>query len=74
MATDGVFSRIYATMQEGTLKYGANTWREQSVVEHLNHIDEHVRCARNHFTDEDHLAHAVVRLLMVMEMESDGLA
>lgn len=55
--------------QVGVPKYGPSSWRDVPVQEHINHASKHLHPGRKFYTDtdvdvEDHLAHAICRLVM----------
>lgn len=64
----------------GVPKYGPSSWRDVSVQEHLEHASRHIYQARKQVPirliegiivdDEDHLAHAICRLVMVKALQS----
>lgn len=60
----------------GVPRYGPSSWRDISVQEHLEHASKHVYQARKFYVDnaedEDHLAHAICRLVMAKALQDDN--
>ena len=54
---------VLETMREGSEKHGTYDWRKTSINEHIKHALEHIQ--RIGETDENHLAHAITRLVLV---------
>ena len=60
---------VSRVMAEGELKYGAGeVWRQQCWEFHYNRAMIHIFKFKAGYSDEDHLAHAVTRLLMAQEL------
>lgn len=51
-------------LKEGAEKYAPNNWRKIPEEEHLNHALIHLVAAYNEDKTDNHLAHAVTRLMM----------
>ncbi len=65
-----------ATAKQGADKYG-ETYGNRNYLkidkeEHLNHAINHIYNYLNGNTDEDHLAHAIVRLMFAYDMSENG--
>ena len=58
---------VYRTMQEGERKHGRAKWKRASKQEHLKHACDHVIGIINGNTKEDHVGHAITRLVMYKE-------
>ena len=56
--------RIARVLKEGASKYQANNWRLIPEEEHLNHAMIHVMAAELGDTQDNHLDHALCRLMM----------
>jgi len=48
----------------GVRRYGPSTWKDVSLREHVEHAQAHLINFRAGSIDEDHLAHAICRLVM----------
>lgn len=68
---DAAVAAIRKARRDGVPKYGPNLWKTLSVTEHLEHAKDHMmyldfsRMGINP-TGEDHLSHAICRLVMAM--------
>lgn len=67
----------------GVPKYGPSSWRNITVQEHLEHASKHIYNARKQAPErliegmivddnEDHLAHAICRLVMAKALTNDN--
>lgn len=69
-----VLQAVAEVLGAGARKYGEDNWKRITTNEHLNHALNHVNL---HFlkdkSGEDHLAHAVVRLMMAYHVEYLGV-
>lgn len=61
--------RIARVLKEGASKYQANNWRLIPEEEHLNHAMIHLLAAEMGDTQDNHLDHALCRLMMVYATE-----
>jgi len=64
----GALFAAAGVMHEGAEKgYAEGGWRELSTQSHLNHAMGHIVGHLNGDRQEDHLSHAIVRLMMAWE-------
>lgn len=63
-----VMDEIQKVMMEGAARYPDQQWLAQSVEHHVNRASDHLR-RFGHDDEEDHLAHAFVRLMMACAIE-----
>jgi hypothetical protein len=61
--------RLGRILGEGALKYGPNNWRKIESPDHVNHALVHVYAALAGDTQDDHLGHALCRLMMACATE-----
>lgn len=61
------------TLGHGAVKYGCLNWQQISVQEHLNHALNHINLYQLNDSSEEHLSHALVRLMMAFEIEQIGV-
>jgi len=64
-----VVNVIQAVMEEGELNHPHGSWEEISIEEHIKHADVHLGCYLSDDTTEDHLAHALTRLMMAVAID-----
>jgi hypothetical protein len=63
---------VIAALKDGTGKYGPGHWRTVSVDEHLQHAQAHIDAYyRGDLPHENHLAHAVCRLVMAAALTKE---
>lgn len=76
---------VYVARRIGVPRYGPSSWRDVSIQEHLEHASKHIYQARKQIPkstnnsnrliiddDEDHLAHAICRLVMAKVLTDDS--
>jgi len=56
-------------MDRGRLTHPSDDWQARPVAEHLAHARAHLEALAAGDNNEDHLAHAVCRLLMALELQ-----
>ncbi len=61
-------AEVAKIMAEGAEKYGAENWHNISSQEHLNHALTHISAYQLGDTQDDHIGHAVCRMIMAHEM------
>ena len=69
----GVLFELAEVLQHGAEKYGRDNWRKITVDEHMNHSLQHIYAYLIGNTEDDHLAHALCRLMFAMVVDRDGL-
>lgn len=60
---------LIAKAREDDAHLPADLWRDQSVHYHLEHAFKHIQKEHLKDTKEDHIAHAVTRLLFVAALK-----
>lgn len=60
--------RVAEVLNEGAVKYGDNNWRQIEVNDHINHALNHLFAHLANDETEDHLSHAMCRLLFACEL------
>ncbi len=68
------FSRLYNAWAEGIAKRGETDWMKVEanaapLEEHLRHAKHHIDLAISGNTDEDHIGHALGRLVLAAELQ-----
>ena len=68
------FTRLYNALAEGIGKRHEYTWDEVyehavSVDDHLRHAEIHINLALSGDTNEDHVGHALGRLMLAAELQ-----
>lgn len=63
--------RAAAIITAGIATHGKNNWRRLGVDEHLDHAAEHLNRYMAGDDEEDHLGHALCRVLFACEVEVD---
>lgn len=58
------------TLAHGADKYGARNWENISIPDHLNHAAQHLFAFIAGDTTENHLAHAIVRLMFALDLHN----
>lgn len=66
---DKAIEAISIARRVGVPKYGAGSWQQVPVREHLNHAIAHARLAYKNDSTESHLSHAICRLVMAKALE-----
>lgn len=66
--------RVGRTSAEGFAKYGAGNWQKIDQADHIDHAINHLLEYQAGNTSEDHLAHAVCRVLFAMGTEEKPAA
>lgn len=70
----GAAMRILAgILQYGADKYGVGNWKKIPVEEHLNHALQHIFAHLEGNTTEDHLGHALCRLVFAVHVQHLGM-
>ena len=59
---------IAQVMHDGAATHPDNDWLRRTVDYHLGRAEEHLRLLRDGRQAEDHLAHALVRLMMAVSI------
>ena len=68
-----VRERWRKVLEEGEVKHPGSPWMDMPSAEHWTHFCDHLAAYRCGALDgEDHLGHAMVRLLMYVELVSRG--
>jgi len=57
-------------LKEGAEKYGVDNWRYIEINDHLNHAIQHIYGYLSGDRTEEHLSHAVCRLMFALELYS----
>lgn len=58
-----------AILKQGAVKYGENNWRGLSVEDNLNHALVHIYAYLASDRQDDHLGHALCRMMFAKELE-----
>ena len=61
------------TLHEGAIKYGAENWKRITQDEHINHALNHLNLHLLGDTEEEHLTHALVRVMMAYHVDQNGV-
>jgi hypothetical protein len=71
------FRRLYQTIRVDGLAHAPDEWERQSVEYHARHAADHLQCWLDLYDGglldhalEDHLAHALARIIFAMELEA----
>ena len=59
---------VIQTMIEGEKTHPdkpVDGWKDMPFEQHVEHINEHVYCAKHRFINEDHIAHALTHCAMI---------
>lgn len=59
---------VAKVLSEGAEKYGAYAWKNIEVNDHLNHAIQHVYGYLSGDRTEEHLSHAICRLMFALEV------
>lgn len=57
------------TLAYGAERYGAENWRNIDIADHLNHALQHIYGYLAGDVSDQHLSHALVRLMFAHELE-----
>jgi hypothetical protein len=60
-------------LAEGAKKYSEFNWKRITTNEHINHALNHINLHFIGDEDENHLGHAIVRLMMAYEVDQLGV-
>jgi hypothetical protein len=61
--------RMGKILDSGAVKYGENNWKNIPTQDHLNHALVHIYGFLDGNTDDDHLGHALTRVMFALSME-----
>lgn len=61
--------RLAEVLAYGATKYGDNNWRAIPVQDHINHALQHVFAYQAGDGSDDHLGHALCRMMMAVATE-----
>lgn len=61
-----------AAICEAGENHGHNNWRRIKYASHINHALQHLSALLADDTSDDHLGHALVRLMMAVAVETPG--
>jgi hypothetical protein len=64
------FRRLYQTIRVDGLAHDPDEWERQPVGYHVEHAEKHLEAWQASKKDEDHLAHALARIIFAMELEA----
>lgn len=69
--------KLANTVKYGADKYGKDNWKKTTIEENLSHALRHIFAYRlakemNVETEEDHLAHAMTRIVMAVDLDDRG--
>lgn len=59
-------------LKMGADRYGEGNWKKISIPSHLNHAISHLFLHLSGDQSEDHLSHAVCRLMFALDLEESG--
>jgi hypothetical protein len=59
---------VAKVLAEGAEKYGAYNWKNIDINDHLNHAIQHVYGHLSGDRTEEHLSHAICRLMFALEL------
>ena len=65
-------SGLARVLAEGAEKYAPNNWRLIPLQDHLNHAMMHIFAYLAEDTQDEHLEHALTRLMFAVAQEKDG--
>jgi len=65
------FDTVLQTMIDGEKTHPANEWQNVDIMEHFRHAIDHLANWELDENDEDHLAHAITRLIMIRYLEAN---
>lgn len=63
------YDTVIQTMQEGEKSHPNGDWQNVDIMEHFRHALDHLAAWEIEENDEDHLAHAITRLVMIKFLE-----
>jgi hypothetical protein len=65
------YDTVIQTMQEGEKSHPNDDWQNVDIMEHFRHALDHLAAWEIEENDEDHLAHAITRLIMIKYLEAN---
>lgn len=68
-----VMLQLANILHEGGEKYGKFNWKKIEANDHLNHALQHIFAYLAGDEQDDHLGHALCRLMFAIVVERDGL-
>ena len=63
------YDTVLKTMVEGTKTHPDDNWQEVDIIDHLCHASHHIEDYIAKDKTEDHIAHAITRLVMIKFLE-----
>jgi hypothetical protein len=63
--------RVAEVFAYGATKYAPDNWRKIKSDDHLNHLFQHLYAYMAGDRQDDHLGHALCRMMMFVTMEAD---
>lgn len=61
--------RVGQILDAGAKKYGENNWKQIDIPDHLNHALIHILGYLEGNTDDDHLGHAMCRIMFALSQQ-----
>jgi hypothetical protein len=61
--------RMGEILDSGAVKYGEHNWKNIPTQDHINHALVHIYGFLDGNTDDDHLGHALTRVMFALSME-----
>lgn len=68
----GLMLTLASILYQGGAKYGRNNWKNISVEDHLNHALTHIFGFLSGDTQDDHLSHAILRVMFAEIVRREG--
>lgn len=66
-----ILRRVTDVVERDGAKHEPHTWKDQTILEHIEHARDHLRLAWAGDTTEDHVGHALTRLMFVVQLEAE---